>query len=92
VRVLLIVPKSLLGQWQDELLNLFEIQAREDQSSFIAPGVYLTEVLQRLVEDSGGVENQLLELAAARGRREEAVASATRTARHSRTARRGRRQ
>ena len=29
-RVLLIVPKSLIGQWQDELLNLFGIQARED--------------------------------------------------------------
>src|SRR5471032_2844679 len=40
-RVLLIVPKSLIGQWQSELLNLFGIQAREDQTSFIAPGVYL---------------------------------------------------
>src|SRR2546426_8591543 len=40
-RVLLIVPKSLIGQWQDELLNLFGIQAREDQTNFIAPGVYL---------------------------------------------------
>src|ERR1700693_3726677 len=30
-RVLLIVPKSLIGQWQDELLNLFGIQAREDR-------------------------------------------------------------
>ncbi len=40
-RVLLIVPKSLIGQWQDELLNLFGIQAREDQTTFIAPGVYL---------------------------------------------------
>lgn len=40
-RVLLIVPKSLIGQWQDELLNLFGIQAREDQSNFFAPGVYL---------------------------------------------------
>src|SRR6202171_2365419 len=27
-RVLLIVPKSLIGQWQDELLHLFGIQAR----------------------------------------------------------------
>ena len=33
-RVLLIVPKSLIGQWQDELLNLFGIQAREDQTNF----------------------------------------------------------
>ena len=40
-RVLLIVPKSLIGQWQDELLNLFGIQAREDQTNFFAPGVYL---------------------------------------------------
>ena len=40
-RVLLIVPKSLIGQWQDELFNLFGIQAREDQASFFAPGVYL---------------------------------------------------
>ena len=28
-RILLIVPKSLIGQWQNELLNLFGIQARE---------------------------------------------------------------
>ena len=40
-RVLLIVPKSLIGQWQNELLNLFDILAREDQTSFLAPGVYL---------------------------------------------------
>src|SRR5216683_3862587 len=40
-RVLLIVPKSLIGQWQDELLNLFGIQAREDQTNFFGPGVYL---------------------------------------------------
>src|SRR5687768_16425568 len=40
-RVLLIVPKSLIGQWQTELLNLFGIQAREDQSNFITSGVYL---------------------------------------------------
>src|SRR5687768_6329390 len=40
-RVLLIVPKSLIGQWQDELLNLFGIQGREDQTNFVAPGVYL---------------------------------------------------
>ena len=40
-RVLLIVPKSLIGQWQNELLNLFDIQAREDQTNFLAPGVYL---------------------------------------------------
>jgi superfamily II DNA or RNA helicase len=40
-RILLIVPKSLIGQWQNELLNLFGIQAREDQTSFIASGVYL---------------------------------------------------
>lgn len=40
-RVLLIVPKSLIGQWQDELVNLFGIQAREGPTNFIAPGVYL---------------------------------------------------
>src|SRR6516165_172916 len=40
-RILLIVPKSLIGQWQNELLTLFGIVAREDQSDFFAPGVYL---------------------------------------------------
>src|SRR5208282_1766430 len=40
-RVLLIVPKSLIGQWQDELLNLFGIQAREDRADFFGHGVYL---------------------------------------------------
>jgi superfamily II DNA or RNA helicase len=40
-RILLIVPKSLIGQWQGELLNLFGIQARESEASFLAPGVYL---------------------------------------------------
>src|SRR5438552_7487128 len=40
-RILLIVPKSLIGQWQNELLNLFGVQARDDQRSFVAPGVYL---------------------------------------------------
>src|SRR5437763_8500552 len=40
-RILLIVPKSLIGQWQGELLNLFGIQARENGASFLAPGGYL---------------------------------------------------
>src|SRR5271156_1179608 len=40
-RILLIVPKSLIGQWQSELLNLFGIQARENDATFLAPGVYL---------------------------------------------------
>src|SRR5271163_3925228 len=40
-RILLIVPKSLIGQWQNELLNLFGIQARENETSFFASGVYL---------------------------------------------------
>src|ERR1700722_9316857 len=40
-RILLIVPKSLIGQWQGELLNLFSIQARENGLSFLAPAVYL---------------------------------------------------
>src|SRR5205823_8427236 len=40
-RILLIVPKSLIGQWQGELLNLFGIQASENEATFFAPGVYL---------------------------------------------------
>jgi superfamily II DNA or RNA helicase len=40
-RILLIVPKSLIGQWQNELFNLFGIQTREDQTGFLGPGVYL---------------------------------------------------
>src|SRR5262245_42333869 len=40
-RVLLVVPKSLIGQWQNELLNLFGIQATEDRGNFVASGVYL---------------------------------------------------
>src|ERR1700740_2923086 len=40
-RILLIVPKSLIGQWQSEMLTLFGIVAREDQTNFFAPGVHL---------------------------------------------------
>jgi hypothetical protein len=40
-RILLIIPKSLIGQWQDELLDLFGIEAREGQSNFVPPGVYV---------------------------------------------------
>lgn len=40
-RILLIVPKSLIGQWQGELINLFGIEARENEASFLGPGVYL---------------------------------------------------
>src|SRR4051812_38305166 len=40
-RVLLIVPKSLIGQWQNELLHLFGIYAREQKTDFIGPGVYV---------------------------------------------------
>lgn len=40
-RILLIVPKSLIGQWQNELLNLFGIQAREQKVDFIGSGVYV---------------------------------------------------
>jgi hypothetical protein len=40
-RILLIVPKSLIGQWQNELLNLFGIQAREERIDFIGSGVYI---------------------------------------------------
>jgi superfamily II DNA or RNA helicase len=40
-RILLIVPKSLIGQWQNELFQLFGIQTREDPAGFLDPGVYL---------------------------------------------------
>jgi Helicase conserved C-terminal domain/SNF2-related domain len=40
-RVLLIVPKSLIGQWQNELLNLFGIPAREQRTDFVGSGVYV---------------------------------------------------
>ena len=44
-RVLLIVPKALLGQWQNELRTLFGIDAREgrlDPEAFSGAGVFLT--------------------------------------------------
>ncbi len=44
-RVLLVVPKSLLGQWQTELYTLFGIEAREgrlDPEAFTGAGVFLT--------------------------------------------------
>src|SRR3954471_825778 len=44
-RVLLIVPKSLLGQWQTELYTLFGIEAREGRlapEAFAGTGVFLT--------------------------------------------------
>ena len=44
-RILLIVPKSLVGQWQNELSNLFDIQVREDYTGFLAPGVYLAGLI-----------------------------------------------
>jgi adenine-specific DNA-methyltransferase len=43
-RILLIVPKSLLGQWQTELYSLFGIEAREgrlDPEAFAGDGVFL---------------------------------------------------
>src|SRR6516225_2889666 len=43
-RILLIVPKSLLGQWQAELYSLFGIEAREgrlDPEAFAGDGVFL---------------------------------------------------
>ena len=43
-RVLLVVPKPLLGQWQDELYRLFGIQAAEEvvePGGFSGPGVFL---------------------------------------------------
>lgn len=53
-RVLLIVPKSLLGQWQAELYDLFGIEAREgrdDPESFAGDGVFLVHR-----EFAGGVK------------------------------------
>src|SRR6185369_9082112 len=44
-RILVIVPKSLLGQWQTELYSLFGIEAREgrpDPEAFAGTGVFLT--------------------------------------------------
>ena len=44
-RVLLVVPKSLLGQWKTELYTLFGIDAREgklDPEVFAGGGVFLT--------------------------------------------------
>jgi adenine-specific DNA-methyltransferase len=43
-RILLIVPKSLVGQWQIELYSLFGIEAREgrfDPEAFAGDGVFL---------------------------------------------------
>lgn len=43
-RILVIVPKSLLGQWRDELYTLFSIRTREgggDPETFAGPGVFL---------------------------------------------------
>jgi adenine-specific DNA-methyltransferase len=40
-RVLLIVPKSLIGQWQNELQTLFGIQALERRGDYVTPGVYV---------------------------------------------------
>ena len=53
-RILLIVPKALLGQWQTELFSLFGIQAREgraDPEAFEGRGVF---VVHR--EFAGGVK------------------------------------
>ena len=43
-RVLLIVPKPLLGQWQNQLFDLFAIEAREgraDPTALAGPGVFV---------------------------------------------------
>ena len=43
-RILLIVPKSLVGQWQSELYSLFGIQVREggpDPEAFAGAGVFI---------------------------------------------------
>jgi superfamily II DNA or RNA helicase len=58
-RILLIVPKSLIGQWQNELLNLFGIQALENETNFFLPGVYLVG------RESAGSERGAMPLGAA---------------------------
>ena len=43
-RILIVVPKPLLGQWQDELYTLFGVSAQEaadTRCEITAPGVYL---------------------------------------------------
>ncbi len=43
-RILIIVPKSLLGQWQEELRSLFGLDAREatlDPESLSGPGIHI---------------------------------------------------
>jgi adenine-specific DNA-methyltransferase len=43
-RILLIAPKTLLGQWRDELFRLFDLEAREADAkpgSFDGPGIFL---------------------------------------------------
>ena len=43
-RILLIVPKSLVGQWQTELSSLFGIELREgaaDPDAFVGNGVFI---------------------------------------------------
>ena len=57
-RILLIVPKSLLGQWQMELRNLFGIEAREGRlnpEAFAGDGVFLVHR-----EFAGGKGSSLL--------------------------------
>jgi len=63
-RVLIIVPKPLLGQWADELLKLFGVETREvenDPASIEGPGVFLIgrefaggEVGSSLINSSDG--------------------------------------
>src|SRR5438132_782897 len=58
LRILLIVPKSLLGQWQMELRNLFGIEAREGRlnpEAFAGDGVFLVHR-----EFAGGKGSSLL--------------------------------
>jgi hypothetical protein len=57
-RILLIVPKSLIGQWQNELFQLFGIRTREEPT-FFGPGVYLVG------RESAGSERGAETLAAA---------------------------
>ena len=57
-RILVVVPKMLLGQWQTELYSLFGIEAREgrpDPEAFAGDGVFLTHR-----EFAGGIRGSSL--------------------------------
>ncbi|MDP1824299.1 MAG: SNF2-related protein [Archangium sp.] len=61
-RVLLIAPKSLLGQWRQELFQLFEVEAREGSSK---PGALDGDGVFLINREAAGSENGQKALAAA---------------------------